>query len=599
MKLLIVLVACFVAAQATSLPSYQSWCNSNFWLFPDQSYYRYTLPFNRAWCTPQYYSDILKEFPQPILGPDMCEAEQANIACITAGYRTKLEAKRTEFKCLLEAGLPAFKQAIDTIHARYQASFECNLQRVLCKTSTAYALKVAQYCSQLAKLKSDAVCRFNNSVTQLIAKIKAFHDQILANFENCLTTRKARVDAYILKLNQRSCEIQQRYAACITAAITKRVNWVRCVFTALYSNQIKQGTDFENAMCNYQTMLDCEKTNLIAAFKTKIEAAVLKIKNCYRCNYKCYFNSGCYGFSRRSYRRSCTALPNPPRYNYKLVSVSAFKPQWKGCRSSTVPAKTTTTEQFDVAAYNKCIDDSACQWLNYIAAKVTEWKGKVTTWKCNSLTSMKSKICTMYPRGCPGQLFTQCQIDAYRARLEREAQTWLDNRECELLAQITSLETRYKSQVNNWSCRAKAYITKVKQQFDACVANKCQRIQQYTCQLDQMISTRRSQLYAKLKAMADRHKLYFRQFYQCSFGCNPTDSLIKKLKTDYECCVDQKVCDVIAQYDLFWCTEKPKLIEIYKCSFKCLPKVSIPQLRIYVQWNFCPPQLSSFFRSYC
>jgi len=592
-------VACFVAAQATSLPSYQSWCNSNFWLFPDQSYYRYTLPFNRAWCTPQFY-DFLKEFPQPVLGgTDMCEAEQADITCITAGYKTKLADKRTEFKCLLEAGLPAFKQAIDQIHATYQSNFETNLQRVLCRTSSEYILKVAQYSGELTKLKNAAVCRFNNSVTQIMAKIKSFHEQIIANFESCLTTRKSRVDSYILRLNQRSTEIQQRYASCITDAITKRVSWVRSVFTALYSNQIKQATDFETAMSNYKTMLDCEKANLIAAFKTKIDAAVLKLKNSYRCNYKCYFNTGCYGFSRRSYRRSCTRLPSPPRYNYKLVSVSAFKPQWKGCRSSTVPAKTTTTEQFDAAAYNRQIDDLACQWLNYITAKVTEWKGKVTTWKSNSFTSMKSTISTMYPRGSPGQLFTQCQIDAYRARLEREAQTWLDNRERELLAQITSCETQYRTQVNNWKSNAKAYITKVKQQFDACILNKQQRVQQYTCQLDQMIANRKSQLTQKLNAMANRHKLYFRQFYQCSFGLNPTDNMIKKLKTDYEACVDQKVRDVIAQYDLFWCTEKPKLIEIYKCSFKCLPRVSIPQLRINVQYRFCPPQLSYFFRSYC
>jgi len=595
MKLLLLVAACFAAAHGTAVPGYQDWCSNNFWIFPDQSSYCFDLPINKLWYTPQFYN-FLKDYPQPVTGDDMCEAENTDIAGIISGYRSQLATKRTEFKCLLEAGLPAFKSQIDTLHAQFQSSYETNLQKVMSQSSAEYAIKVQQYAAELSSLKTAAVTSFNNAVTDVISKIKSYHDQLLANFESCLTNRKCRVESYALKLDEMSNEIQRRYAATLTSAMEKKESWVRSIFTKLYNNQIKQ-TDFEDAMNRYKQLLETEKQCLIQQFKTKIDAAVLKMKNSYRCNYKCYFNTGCYGFSRRSYTRSCTRMPSPPRYSYKLVGVSAFNPEWKGCPA---PAKPTTPAEpeFKSDVYIQCIDDKAREYLSTLATKVTEWKGKVTSWKSTSLTSLKATISTMYPRGYVGQLFTNCEVEEFRRRLEQQAQTWLDEQERQLLAQITTVENRYKCQINDWSSRAKSFVGRVKQQYDSCIANKNQKIASYNSQLDQKVIDRRSQLYAKVKAMADQHKCLFNQFYQCSFGLNPTDNLIKKLKTEYESCVDQKVQQVMTNYDTFWCTEKPKLKEIYKCGFKCFPKISIPDLRINFQWNFCPPSLNSF-QFYC
>ena len=61
---------------------------------------------------------------------------------------------------------------------------------------------------------------------------------------------------------------------------------------------------FEDAMCAYQELLDSDKAWYVEKFKEKIDAAVQELKDCYRCNYKCYFNTGCYGFNRRSFRKT-------------------------------------------------------------------------------------------------------------------------------------------------------------------------------------------------------------------------------------------------------------------------------------------------------
>ena len=42
----------------------------------------------------------------------------------------------------------------------------------------------------------------------------------------------------------------------------------------------------------------------VAAFQGEVDTAVAALKESYRCNYKCYFQTGCYGFSRKSYSRS-------------------------------------------------------------------------------------------------------------------------------------------------------------------------------------------------------------------------------------------------------------------------------------------------------
>ena len=39
-------------------------------------------------------------------------------------------------------------------------------------------------------------------------------------------------------------------------------------------------------------------------FNGKVDKAVAQMKESYRCSYKCSFNTGCYGFSRKSYSRS-------------------------------------------------------------------------------------------------------------------------------------------------------------------------------------------------------------------------------------------------------------------------------------------------------
>ena len=57
-------------------------------------------------------------------------------------------------------------------------------------------------------------------------------------------------------------------------------------------------------MINYEAELTAQVNADVAAFQGEVDTAVAALKESYRCNYKCYFNTGCYGFNRRSFRQT-------------------------------------------------------------------------------------------------------------------------------------------------------------------------------------------------------------------------------------------------------------------------------------------------------
>ena len=599
MKLFAVFLACIVAAQANGIPGYQYWCSQNFCVFPTPSSYCYNLPFDRSWCTAKYYADCLREYPCPDPSSEnLCEAEQEDITAFVGTFRTKLEGKRCEIEDDLEKKIPTFECEVNNIHAQYLSCFKSYLARVLCTTSTEYCDKVEKYEARLAELKCDAVDKFKAEITKIIEQIKCFHEEILASFKSCLETRKCRVEAYDSSLDQKSCDVQEEYAKCMTDHMTKRKEWVICIFNTIYSDAIKT-TQFTQAMDAYQGLLDSDKAWFIQEFKKKIEAAVQELKDCYRCNYKCYFNTGCYGFNRRSFRKTIKSLPAPPKYDYKLVRVGLFNPEWEGCPAPEPETKDEEKETFVEKPYLDCIDAAYKKYLEDLCAKIEEWKGKVETWKCDTDTILQDRISCMKPKSFCGKEPTESEIQSYQQKLRGYAATWLSNHECTFIGQIDSLDSQWKCRIESWKSQSNSYISKVKAQFDCCIANKCSKTSEYECILDQKICRLREQLNKKLQSMLLCHKELFESFYQCSFGCNVTVELIKTLKSDYITCIEGKVETLLEKFDQFWCDEKPKYLTNYECGFKCTPKVSVPGLRTNWEWSLCAPSTSSFFSRYC
>jgi len=598
MKFVAVFLACIVAAQAAtySCPSYDYWCSHSFHVLPPQHYYCYTVPFKSSWCTSKYYANCLAEFPQK--KDPSCEDEIKDMDAFIAVYENKLLAAREAIKAEMNQGLAAFTQQIDELHASYIATFKLYLKNCYAEGSAEYVARVVSYIAELAAAKTRALTNFANAVSSNMLRIKAFHDRIIANFRSCLEGRVLKIADYNKKMDSRSAEIKKKYSDCLKALVKKRIDWVTKVFEKLYAGTTKNAKD---AMDKYECDLIIQIAVFTNQFNSKVDIAVAEMKEKYRCNYKCFFQTGCYGFSRKSYSRSCVRFPTPPKYNFKFFGMCAFNADWNGCaysclRTCSVAEKNPT---FDDQTHIDAINAKTTGYKAELAAKVAEWKKQIADWKVKAQADLAEKIICLIPRTYCGTAPTQVEIDAFHQQLQAQARTWIDLKEKELLAQVTCIETRITARINSWHISALAYISKIKEQFNCCVNNRNAKIISYNACLATKRSTQRAQLLKRLTAHADQHKCVFDRFYECSFSDLPEEDVFVAAKAAYKACVDQKVLDVLAKFDAFWDKMEPKLREHYCCGFKCMAKVTTPCLNLCYNWNFCAPSTRSCRFLYC
>jgi hypothetical protein len=601
MKFVAIFLACIVAAQAATYgcPSYDYWCSHNFHVLPARSYYCYTVPFKQCWCTSQYYADCLVEFPEPLLG-GTCQEEKENVEDCIGEYETKLSGARTEIEDELNEQKTPFSEKIDDVHKVYVDAFKLYLTYCYEADTPEYNEKVAAYELELKGIKDRAIEAFETGVTAAIARIKVFHDQIIARFRSCLTQRTCRLTSYNTQIDTRASDIVSRYRTQLEAIVTKKVNFVRCTFTQLYTGKPLDSVH-EDTMVAYNEELTGQVDIDVAAFQSEVDTAVEAIKESYRCNYKCYFQTGCYGFSRRSYSRSCISFPSPPKTSYKLVGVGQFKADWNGCAYNCL--RTCTDEEknceFNDQTHIDAIAVKVGEYKETLAEKIAEWEQQVETWAETAAESLTATVQCLKPKTYCGVAPTQAEIDAFQATAQDQADRWVAAKKTALLAQIQAINTRITCQIDSWKLRAESYIAKVKAQFECCVANKTTKISSYTTSLVSKKEAAKAALESRLNCLRTQHKCQFDQFFLCAFGEQPELQSIKDLKTNYHLCVDDKVDEVIKKFDDFWAEWEPKLIEHYTCGFNCTAKVTTPCLRLCYNWNFCAPSLSGCRFYYC
>jgi len=601
MKFVAVFLACLVAVQATSVavPPYNYWCSHNFHVLPPRSYYCYTVPFKSEWCSAKYYADCLIEFPKS-QEDNTCDAELTDVDAFLSEYENKLANARQNIESEMNQGLTSFTEEIDQIHATYLENFKNYLKNVYDENSDEYSSRVVAYETELGEAKTQALANFATAVSKAMARIADFHQKIIASFKTCLESRTARINEYNTKMDERATEIKNKYAESLNEFVTKRINWVKKVFEKLYADTDKADS-YAAAMEKYECDLIIQIAVLTGDFNSKVDAAIIKMKESYRCNNKCYFSTGCYGFSQKSFSRSCVQFPSPPKYSFKFFGMSAFNADWNGCafknlKTCTAAEKNST---FDEQTHITAIETKTAEYKAELAAKVEEWKAQIAQWKSTAQSELTEKITCLRPKTFCGTEPTEDEIVAFQQGLQTQAQTWIDLHEKELLARVAALETRITASIDSWNTKAVAYIGKVKEQFNACLAAKVTKMADYKECLQTRIATQKAQLEKRLIAFADKHKAQFDRFYECSFGDLPEEQVFVDLKAAYKGCVDVKVGQVLAKFDAFWAEWTSQLIENYECGYKCSVKVTTPCLNIKYNWNFCAPSISTCRFLYC
>merc|ERR1739838_44694 len=449
---------------------------------------------------------------------------------------------------------------------------------------------VKAYAEILKASRDQADKNYVAAVKSAIARIELFHGQILARFRSCITGRDAKINSYEGQLKCRIESMITRYHNQLKAIASRRHCFVVSIFHKLYAGTGHANTSTAK-MVEYKKKLEDEVDLLVEEFRKKVEAVVAQLKETWGCNYKCYFQIGCRGFSRRSYSRSCVRFPSPPCYSYKLTGLCAFNADWNGCAYNCL--RTCPAEQkvcvFVHEKYIKEVDAKKVQYEADLDKKVIEWTNQIEEWKKSALASLKSKISCLYPKSYCGVAPTPAQIEEYRKRCEAQAKLWIESKALELTGQITALKNKILNRISSWHSTAKAYVKRVKSQFDCCVANKKTKTCTYTSNLVAKIAAQKLQLENRLKCMADQHKLQYDRFHTCAFA---VDTKYDILKSEYKECVDKKVQAVIKKFEDFWKKWQPKLEEHFICGYKCTARVTTPCLRLCYNWNFCAPSIS-------
>jgi len=598
MKFIAVFLACIVAAQAATFacPSYDYWCSHSFHVLPPRHFYCYRVPFNRAWCTTKFYADCLVEYPKHAtgLGKSLCP-EEVPVEDLVKEVTVKLAAARQSIEDKLNEDFTAFENQIDELHAQYIQTFTEYLKRCFGENYPELASRIEAYRVELAAAKTSAVTQFHASVRSVMARIESFHLQLIARYRSCLVNRLARIESFKLQMRQRATCFVTQYRTRLFAIVEKKVNFVKCVYERLYEGKAKPA-DFEAFLAQYRSELQRQALADVAAFSSEVNVAIEQMIESYRCNSRCVFRTGCFGFSQRSYSRSCVRMPCAPRTFCKLIGVGPFKVDWHGCahsclRTCSVAEKKCT---FDHDSHLKAITKKAVQHLDELKIKVAAWRAQVEEWSKTATSSLCTKVECMMPKTFCGVAPTQAEIDAFRAACRTQAINWVTAKKTMLLAQIDALEKRIEAKIQSWERCSHAFIMKIKAQFDACVAKKNTRIACYITDLKARIAAQRAALVSRLNKCAEHHKAQFEKFYSCAFGnIKLLGSLIQRVRAHYLNCVDMKVSSVIAKFDAWWREYQPRLIEHYTCGIKCSVKVHTPCLRLCYHWNFCAPSLRS------
>merc|ERR1712096_3133 len=273
-KLVWVFLACIFAAQAAT-PSYEYWCAHNLQVFPPQSYYCYRVAFKNVWCTSKYYANCLDQF--------------------ISQYELKLAEARESIRTEMFENKPSYFDQINNIQAEYLATFESYLKNCYDEDSDEYKNAVAEYQKILFVARQKAEENFETAVNNAITRIVCFHDRLIASFRSCLESRSSRITKYNANIDAKALEIKEKYAKKLEDIIVKRVEWADKVFKKLYV-----GTDgnANAAVEKLQCALIIQMAVFTGDFNGKVDKAVVQMKESYRCNYKCSFSTGCYGFSR-------------------------------------------------------------------------------------------------------------------------------------------------------------------------------------------------------------------------------------------------------------------------------------------------------------
>merc|ERR1719376_1660979 len=118
--------------------------------------------------------------------------------------------EREKIKEELMKGQKAYGENLKQVHQFYVARFKQYYSYVV-SDEAVVAKKVEEYEEELKKMHERAMADNEKAVDAQILKIQYFHEQIISQFRQTVTTRDSRVKAYCTELESKATQYVNSY----------------------------------------------------------------------------------------------------------------------------------------------------------------------------------------------------------------------------------------------------------------------------------------------------------------------------------------------------------------------------------------------------
>merc|ERR1711921_13912 len=397
MKFVVAFLACLVAAQAAtfSCPSYEYWCAHSFHVLPERSYYCVNVPFDKCWLTPDYYKHEIISFPKKLVGGF---EEEKDVETLVRDLEKNLKEAREKIKKELMKGQEAYGENLEQLHKFYVSQFKRYYSYVV-SDATIVAKKVAEYEKELEQMHKRAMADYEKAVDAEILKIQYFHEQLISQFRQTVTTRDSRVKAYCTELESKATQYINSYKLRLDQIVLKKVAFVK-------------------------KLLKDEVTKLVAEFKVLVEQVTHKYKEAWRCSFIVTFTDGCYVIAKSMIRVNAQ-FPAAPHTACTFCGVTGYYADWAGCAYRDLKSKKDQKEdeedcKFDEKKHLEEIQRLYVVYKQGLGSYKLKWEQQVKDWVISSKTGLEQILIKKMPAtydGCPP---SQADITALHERLRKQ-----------------------------------------------------------------------------------------------------------------------------------------------------------------------------------
>jgi len=580
----------------------------------NETYLTFQLLYDLNWYNPDYYvsENLPNEFPST---QSMSEdSASKSIDDVIAEYKSKLAEAREKIKeKYLDPQISMLESEIDATHSelvnKYKEALNNNMNENEVTFDTSFSVDMkpeepnniencqSKYVAQLEKNKMKAIEDFKLEVEKAIDNIKKVHDKLIARFYNCLINRQNLLTKYNEEVDKKAFEILSSYKNKVQNMQARRLQYITSTFQRLYNT----GTNvqsYEEPIENYNKSLNNEVFNAIKKFYDQLIEKTENLKQQYKFNLKCTFNSGITLDYEPTFEFSSIMEPYIGELYRKINFVKTFDYEWIGAEFSNLQNFDSDKDKIDCMNSNDSvfnIKEKSTTFLKQLKEKVAEWKERIGEWKKNTLlvSEGKNKANFKLPKEAKKKSEILPRTANYKQYLNKRSSLWIAEQEKNYYAEIATIEKEVSEKIEAWKTKAITHVKNVLTKLSE-NENYLERVEMYKNRLEKQREEQKLFHETQLLMLSNEHKQNFNAFYSSAFGSMQFDEELQNLRASYFCLVDAKVEQAMSQFAEYWDRVQPTLVKDYKCKLYRKVEVTLPDLELSYEWKLKEPSVNVF-----